>query len=267
MKGSALVFAIMTSSNKKEYSITELIQLCSLFDITESHLRTILSRMASSGLLVARREGKNAYYKFAEKGIVLKQNVALSFQSLDWDDWDKKWWGVSFSVPDVEKKARHYIRKKLTAYRFVSLNPGFWVRPKNKADQLEHHLQSIISNKHCCMIQFDFFNELSKGTASALWNLKALNKDFEDGLELIRESREKIRHLSPAAAFKEKIITGDNVVNILFKDPMLPELFLPDHWAAGALKRAFALWNKEITEISNVYLNTIECGGIKNECD
>ncbi len=262
MKGSELIFAIMAASNKSEYSVSELIQLCSLFDINESQLRTNLSRMSAKGLLKFSRKGKSAFYRLADRGASLKQNVALSFEQLDWSDWDKKWWGVSFSVPDKEKSERHYIRKKLTVYRFVSYHPGFWVRPLNRTEKLEQHLEKVFSNKYCCAIQFDFFNKISPKEVSALWNLYGINKDFEYGLEIVKESRRKTQGLAPKEAYKEKIITGNTIVNILFKDPLLPDIYLPENWAAIKLKREFALWNKEITESSKIFIENLNKGGV-----
>jgi len=261
MKGSDIIFGVMASTNINEYSIHELKQLCSIFNISESQLRTNLSRMRAGGLLEAKRKGKRAYYSFAGRGISLKENVAAGFGSLDWSDWDQKWWGVSFSVPELEKPERHRIRIKLAAYRFVSLNPGFWVRPLNRAEKLEQSLESVFSNKHCCVINFDFHNGISREEVAKLWNLDDVNKDFLRGLEMIKESRKAVPGFSPEEAFREKIITGEKIVSILFKDPLLPEIYLPLNWAAKKLKKEFVFWNREISEISNILFKNLEQGG------
>ena len=254
MKGSEIIFGIMASHDKNEYSVHELKQLCSIFDISESQLRTNLSRMSANGLLKAKRKGKRAYYGFGGKGAALKENVAASFGSLDWSKWDHQWWGISFSVPEIQKPERHRIRKKLAAYRFVTFHPGFWVRPLNKLEKLEQSLESVFMNKHCCVIKFTFHNGISKEEVSSLWNLDDINKDFVRGLDIIKESKKRLALFSPEEAFREKIITGGSIVSILFKDPLLPEIYLPRDWAAEKLKREFVLWDKEISDISNILL-------------
>lgn len=261
MKGSEVIFAIMVSGQVSEYSTNQLIQLCALFDINESQLRTNLSRMSANNLIKVKRRGKNAYYMLADRGEAVKKNIARSFVSLDWSDWDKKWWGVSFSVPAVEKAERHYIRKKLMAYRFVSYNPGFWVRPLNRGEKLEQRLESVFANKHCRAIEFDFFDNITAEQISSLWKLGEINIEFERGLQIIYDSRVKIQHMSPADAYIERLLSGDSIVNILFKDPLLPEIYLPNDWAAQRLKSEFTLWDNQISKISKRYLENIDKGG------
>ncbi|MFP4016645.1 MAG: PaaX family transcriptional regulator C-terminal domain-containing protein [Halanaerobiales bacterium] len=248
----------MASSNKREFSISQLMQLCSLFDINESQLRTNLSRMSEKGLLESKRKGRKAYYSFADKGDSLKQNISLSFRSLDWGNWDNKWWGVSFSLPDEKNTKRYYIRKKLSVYRFVSYNPGFWIRPLNRSENLEKKLNKVFSSKYCCVTKFEFYNEISKEEVSTLWNLEDINKDFKNALEIIKESRMKILKLSPEEAFKAKILTGNSIVNTLFRDPLLPKIYLPENWAAEKLKSQFDLWNEEINKISKEFLKNLD---------
>ncbi len=171
------------------------------------------------------------------------------------------WWGVSFSVPELEKQERHYIRTKLSAYRFVPYHPGFWIRPLYKGDKFEQRLDSVFSNKHCLAIRFEFVHPLSRKEVSKLWNLNAINSGFKKCLALVKNSRKRIPLLQPEKVFIEKIYTGNDIVRVLFKDPLLPDAYLPDDWAAGKLKTEFALWYADIQKFSKPFLDKAIHGG------
>lgn len=253
MKESDLIFGLMATFNKKEFSISYLKYLTEPFKITESSLRTNLSRMTRKDLLKSRHEGKRAYYSFGRRGKTIKSNVALSFKSLNCSRWDNSWLGVLFSVPDIKKSERYYIRKKLLAYRFVSLYPGFWIRPFNKKENIKESLKNLIENKYCRMIRFQYFNGLSNKEVAKLWKLNEINKSFINGLRIIKRSRDKLEKLLPKQALIEEMIVGNKIVKILFKDPLLPKNFLLKDWRGEELKEEFSIWIKEIKKISKPY--------------
>ncbi|MBN2049360.1 MAG: hypothetical protein JW760_02865 [Spirochaetales bacterium] len=249
----------MASSSRSAFSVKELLRLCSYFDVGESQVRTNLSRMTARGLLVPERTGRTSWYRFSEKALKLRNNVAQGFRDLDWSEWDGKWWGVSFSVPDIKKQDRHYIRKKLSLYRFVSYNPGFWIRPRHKEEHLENHLEKVFSSTYCCALQFEFFSTPDEEEISALWNLPEVNALCRQGLSIIEESRKRFRDFSPEEAFIEKMLRGGEIVEILFRDPLLPDIFLPAGWSGPELKREFSAWNRELTDLSkSIFDMTIE---------
>jgi phenylacetic acid degradation operon negative regulatory protein len=258
MKVNELIFGIMAAFGKEEYSITDFLYLLKPFDVTESSLRTNLSRMSKRDLIKVRRDGKKAYYCFAGKGEKIKTNIAKSFsQESDWSKWDNSWWGIAFSVPEIEKPARHRIRKKILAYRFVSLYPGFWIRPFNESEEIENRLSSLISNGYCKLIRFNFFMEITKQEVSGLWSLDKVNLEFKRGLKLLESRYDDIDTYSPAEALKQRMLTGNMIIEILFKDPLLPALFLPQDWKAGELKSKFFKWDRKITDVSRPYWKKI----------
>jgi len=257
MKESDIIFGLMATSDKEEFSINDLKYLVKPFKITESCLRTNLSRMRRKDLLKSRRDGKRVYYSFGKRGKTIKSNVALSFKSLDRSRWNNSWWGMLFSVPDIKKSKRYYIRKKLLAYRFVSLYPGFWIRPFNEKENIKDSLKNLIGNKFCRIIKFYYFYNISNEEVKKLWKLDEVNRSFKYGLRIIKKSREKLKTLSPDKGLIEEIIVGGKIVKILFKDPLLPKKFLSIDWQGEELKEKFSIWIKEIKKISKPYWEKI----------
>lgn len=60
-------------------------------------------------------------------------------------------------------------------------------------------------------------------------------------------------HCDTEQALVEKMVVGDEIVNILFKDPLLPEVFLPEEWKGKELRQGFIEWDNEVTNISRPY--------------
>lgn len=261
MKDSELIFGLMASLGREKYSISQLRHFIGPFGTTETSLRTNLSRMVRKGDLESFRDGKTVAYGFSSKAREISANVALGFRSVDWSGWDESWWGVLFSVPELEKEERYRIRKKLTAYRFAPLFAGTWIRPRHSKDKMEIRMQSIRRSPNCRMIRFEVMAGMTKTEAGRLWKLDKVNKAFRKGLDKIQKSRKSVENLSPARAFVLGMETSSEIVDKLFSDPLLPERFLPRAWKGDDLREAFKEWNQLTSERSRPFWEKI----LKNE--
>lgn len=254
MKESDLIFGIMASFGQEEYSINDLKHLLSPFNITESCLRTNLSRLKKRNILKTRNEGKKVFYSFLNKGIIIKSSVAHSFKSLDWSNWDKSYRGILYSVPETNKAKRHSIRKKLVSYRFVSYFSGFWIRPYHEK---ETFLNEIFESKHCEIIKFYHTTEITKEKANDLWKINDINNQFKTAIDLLEKKMKKIGSYSPKQALIEKMNIGNEIIHIIFQDPLLPKDFLSKDWMADILREKFIEWDKRVTNQSKPYWENI----------
>ena len=89
------------------------------------------------------------------------------------------------------------------------------------------------------------------------WLVEKINQDFQKGLEKIGNSTRKFNSLSPEQAFVEKMVVGGEIVSILFKDPLLPDIFLPKNWKGQELKEQFDRWIKALWKLSRPYWRKI----------
>ncbi len=257
MKDSDLIFGLMASINKSEYSVSDLKWLTKPFNISESSLRTTLSRITSKGTVESHKKGRNAFYKFSSKGKRISSNVSFSFKEPDWNNWDRSWMGVLFSVPVIDNSLRYHIRKKLTVYRFAPLYPGVWIRPHNKNEELENNLKDIITNRHCITVRFQSLSDISRKEVIRLWKLNDVNKSLGLGLKILDDKNRNLVSLSPENAFVDQMLTGGKIVNLLFKDPLLPWEFLPENWNGKQLRDKFSKWIKAVADISKPYWGEI----------
>lgn len=253
MKNSTLIFGLMASLGRETYSITDLIYLTKPFGVSETGLRTTLSRMAGKGLLSSSRQGKSAFYAFSTKARIISDNVAKGFRSWDWTHWDEMWWAVAFSIPRLENENRYRIRKKLSAYRFVPLYSGFWVRPRHEKDRLEKQLETIIQSPQCRLFQFQPVSPITPEEISTLWNLDKVNNTFRNAHSILVKSGKILESKSPEKAFVESMHVMSEAVHALSFDPILPPRFLPKNWKGDALKTEFRTYSTLAQKISKPF--------------
>jgi len=248
MKESELIIALMAAFGRKRYSVQTLIKLTAPFGTKESSVRTNLSRMQNRGLLITEKQGRSGYYLLGEKWRKITENIGRSFRTIEWSDWDGSWWGLLFSVPGKEKDFRYRIRKKLTAYRFAPLQAGFWIRPFHKGENIAENLSGLEKNGYARLLRFQPEKQFSYQDVSEVWRLEALNHEFENTLGKLQRITARIPGFSPREALRQRMNTGDLVINTLFKDPLLPGVFLPDKWKGDDLRELFLKWDEAVTE-------------------
>lgn len=233
--------------------MTQLLYLCRPFSISETNIRTYLSRGISNRYFSVRKEGRSAYYSLGEKMTSIASNVAWSFKLPDWSNWDKSWWGITFSIPEKEKPLRHKIRKKLTYYRFAPLSGGFWIRPYNQDERMEDIFNSVRQNINCRMMHFSYLDDFSADDAAKLWNLKEINTGFKNGIRLIENHQKNFEAMNPEDAFRLRIELGNTIIPQLALDPLLPEMLLPENWYGREIREGYFQFDKELKEKSKLY--------------
>ncbi len=253
MKDSDLIFGLMASFKKKEYSFPDLLYLTAPLSVSEASLRTNLSRMSANRIVKIRKEGRSAFYSFGDKGSKIGSNVSFAFRKPDWSGWSDDWYGAAFSLPSLRERERYGIRKKLSAYRFAMLYPGFWIRPYNISETEKLGIGAVFLSDACTLISFKFHQKPDISRISSIWKLSVVLKDFTGMASLLMEKMACIDDYSPEEALFEKITVGNNVVKTLFKDPLLPEELLPDNWPGDKLRILFRKWDKRVTERAKPY--------------
>ena len=253
MTDSDLIFGLMASFNKKEYSIGDLIHLIKPFNVTENSLRTNLSRMKANLILDSYKIDKTVYYKFNTRGKKMNAIANLSFSPPIWDGWNNDWYGVLFTVNEQKKEIRYQLRKRLIAYRFAPQYPGFWIRPAHQVENDKYKFEKTFDTNHSKLIQFNFTKIPDNKEIQSIWNLHNINKEYMKGIQQINNTSNTILNINPIDALKTKMYLGYEVVKLIFKNPFLPPRFLPADWKGDELRRKFFELDKKLTEISKPY--------------
>ncbi|MFW5737966.1 MAG: PaaX family transcriptional regulator C-terminal domain-containing protein [Spirochaetota bacterium] len=243
-----IMHGLILSLGRSEYAVAELKQLTAAFGISESSLRTWLSRQLKRGFLTVRREGRASFYALADKARRISANVSQSFGANDWSDWDGTWWGFVFSVPENRRADRHRVRTKLSAYRFAPWYGGFWIRPRHPREPIAERFGDDPSGRTGRLLAFTSVVELGGDEVRRLWNVPEVQAESRSALEVIAAERSRVAALSPEEAHVRRIEVGNAVVPVIFKDPLLPPRYLPEGWAGDRLKAEFAAWDHAVAE-------------------
>jgi phenylacetic acid degradation operon negative regulatory protein len=257
MKDGDLVVGIMASFSPRAFAVQELIALTRPFGVTGASLRTNLSRLKKKGVIEARRREGKSVYVFTAKGAAITANVALSFSEPQWRGWDKSFWGVLVRLPAADKNGRYRITKKLSLYRFAPLYPGFWIRPYRESERLDKRLESLFSDPRCRAVRFHPLRPFTPAEAAVLWDLADAVAAMAEAMGRARRVLEHIAGSAPEQAFVERYRTGEVMVAALFRDPLLPAVFLPAGWPAGELRRLFKQFDDALEEHSRPFWENI----------
>lgn len=242
MKDADLLFAFFVSLPVTELTASRLMALAEPFGISETSLRSTLSRMHARNLIEIRKEGRTAFYRLGARGRRIGSNVGRRFSDLDWSSWDGSYWGAAFSQPDSAGRYRR--QKKLRAYQFRALYPGLWIRPYHPAENIAAAFEEMLQAGGFDLFRCSFAREISIEKINQLYDLPPTATALYQALTLAGQSITKAPTLTPELAFVEWISRGDSLVKALAEDPQLPAALLPAGWPAPELRKAFITWNR-----------------------
>lgn len=245
-----IINGLIMSLGKKEYSFADLLYLTRPFSISETSIRSSLSRMVQKKFYFVRKEGKTAWYSLSAKGRKIGKNLSRGFHSPDWSSWKGEWHGALFSIPESRRKERHSLRVKLGAYRFARWYGGFWVHPAGEGDPFSGE-----SLPQVRLIKLKPQTPIGPEEADSMWHLSAIVKDQKKAVSLLKTRSDGSR--DPALALKERIDLGNRIVPLIFRDPLLPPELLPQDWLGDTLRRKFREQDALLLEESRPYWEKI----------
>lgn len=76
-------------------------------------------------------------------------------------------------------------------------------------------------------------------------------------IKLVEEHLSRAKDYTPEQGLQFKFLIGNEIVNALFNDPMLPEEFIPDDWKGNELRRLFMEFDETMTQLARPYVDRI----------
>jgi phenylacetic acid degradation operon negative regulatory protein len=203
--------------------IGNLIEICGEVGISETLVRTAVSRLVAAGQLVGEKSGKRSFYRLTPAAHV---EFSLAAKQLFSPDKEVSWRFVYLSGAQIEEDVRHLERNgyaRVASSLMVGCRP---LPPTNGAnrtvfeasvDQGEAFLRS-------------FANEYTD-----LGPLSAAYRRFID-----RYSRLKNRSAGAKDALALRLLLVHDFRYIVLRDPNLPSAALPAGWAGDEARRLFS---------------------------
>lgn len=204
--------------------IGTLIEVCAQFGISETLVRTAVSRLMASGRLIGEREGRRSYYRLAETAeeeFVIA--AKLLFQPVpDPDGW------IIYHASQLEEET---IRQQ----HLGRIGENVHIRPNHP-----HLPLTTAITFHCGLIQGQ--TEMAK-LAPKLWPLDVYAEEYRD---LVVRFGPVLDHLLTHPHAPEvdcvfvRLLLVHRYRHVLLADPLLPTDTLPQDWPGRQARELFA---------------------------
>ncbi|GLY06648.1 PaaX family transcriptional regulator C-terminal domain-containing protein [Actinoplanes sp. NBRC 101535] len=215
-----------------ETRLRGLVSLMECFDVPSATTRVVVNRLRNEGWLESRRDGRETIYALTGAAWELFDEGRSRIFDRVRSPWDGQWHMVIYTVPETERTLRGQLRKKLSWWGFGPLSPAVWLSPHDRLEQVKNEFIKEPA------VQLDVFRSRSAGLesdrdiASRAWDLKELDSDYVDLLEVYQPRLADYRagRLTGRAALVERTQLIHDYRLFPFRDPDLPSDLLPDGW-------------------------------------
>lgn len=207
MTYSGLMYGLFATFDYAELSIEQLRGLTAPFGMTETNLRSTLSRMHCKGVLAIRRTGRTASYRPTAESRRFAGNVARAFEEPDGSGWRGEIAAIVFSLGG-HGADRYQLQKRLRTYRFAPLFPGYWIRPYEGDGSVPGSLSEFLSPGVCHMSVGPLAPPIGVDDAERLWSLSVLAGRMGDQAEVLEAQLMQLGRMRPEEAFRAKVTEG-----------------------------------------------------------
>ncbi|SOC83056.1 transcriptional regulator, PaaX family [Ensifer adhaerens] len=202
-----------------------LIGICAQFGITETQVRTAVSRLVNAGRLIGIRDGRRSYYQLADSA---RDEFDLAARLLFEPVKSADGWTILH--------AREPSPETLKRAHFVMLGNGMFIRPSHA------HLSPTLFG-------IAFSATLTRGAsdmrelAASLWSLDTYAAEYRSFIDRFSPLIEALRRGDyPAGqdAVFMRLLLVHLYRHVLLADPMLPAEVLPFEWPGAEARQLFA---------------------------
>lgn len=239
-----------------------LIRLLGPLGLSESSVRTVLSRMSSKGWLESERRGRNSFYRLTERGrALLKEGEERIYRPPRGAEWDGLWTLVTYTIPEDERTLRDRLRVRLQWLGLGSLGGGLWITPHDVGDRIGE-----VAGELDLLGRIEVFRGEHRGFSEpaeivdAAWELEEINARYEafvdDHLPEYRhyEAQLEEEKLSEPDAFVRRFDLVHEYREFPLLDPYLPFELQPEGWAGECAAALFQRLRDLLKEPADRYV-------------
>ena len=205
--------------------------------IEEKAARQALMRTADAGWLDGEKIGRRTRWRLTGSARQLLTDGAERIYSFTGpaEEWDGRWLLVSVRIPEINRRARHVVRTRLSWAGFGSLGAGLWVSPHPDREAEATRALSeagFAGDSHMFIATRTGLADVREMVAAA-WDLAAVEEQYE---QFIAEFRARVpgdvlaRHIELVHAWRRFPAV----------DPALPRELLPPRWSGLQAAQLFA---------------------------
>ena len=226
------------AGGEPDVSTAAAIAVCRQLAVGEHAVRSTLNRMVARELLSRRRIGRETVYRMTARLRAVLQDGRQRIDDVGAvrAEVDVRWVLLAFNLPAAAQRERHRLRARLTWAGFGMLQGGLWIAPapvelSRLADGagLEQHLRVFTAEAHP--------STDIEGLAPSIWDLDELAAGYRAFVARWEDPREASTIASGALAMQ--LMLGEEWLELLRRDPRLPQRCLPVDWPAGHAQAVF----------------------------
>jgi len=219
MKPANLILDLLRTYGRKGTGVQGLMETAGMFQVSENVMRVTLSRLASRGLIEKVSRG---HYRLAEGSDPINDFVE------EWRLGERRrrpWQDGHFLIAHCQEPSGKD-EWVLTATGFRISDSGLWMRPDNlvrQGDELRTWLSGLgLSSEHL-VIEGASLARKDSDRFFKSYDPAGLNRQYRELARALKKSAERLTSLPRAVAMKESFTLGGKALQVLAKDPYLPE--------------------------------------------
>ncbi len=222
MKASELILDLLRTYGNRGTSVQDIATAGELFGFTANTIRVNLTRLASKGAIEPVSRGQ---YRMCESTAVVN-DFAESWRQGEGrvKPWITNTWISAHLVKPNDKS-----KWVLTNYGYREISMGLWTRPSNLDLSFEILAKRLIDLgvpvSAVIMDQAQLPSEKRNDWVEH-FNLDEIQNRYVSTRNKLKESLDRLSQLPRSAAMKESFMLGGQAIEVLAKDPLIPEQYL-----------------------------------------
>lgn len=252
-------------------SLATLSDILAPFELSDSLVRTTLSRLTSDGWFERRKVGRRSVYALSRSGSQRVEEATRRIYASESPGWAGEWTVVV--LPDDGTPAREQLKRDLSWIGFGTL--GGSVMLHAAAD--EEALQSVLS-EHAALDALVIRGRAETSTPTTLrrvtakgWNFDQLRHGYLDFIRCFEPTCDAVRASAPSPrdALTLRLAAVHEYRRVMLHDPLLPQELLSSDWVGKHAHRLCAAIYRSVLEPSEYFLDQLACGdeGLRRTSD
>ena len=212
--------------------------------ISESATRKAIFRADQTGLIALERHGRRKRCSLTEKADAMFDDGNRRVFGFEGErlDWDRRWLVVTASVPESQRRLRHYLKSRFAWRGMGSPAPGIWITPHTDTPIGRILEQAGSETAFASFIGSFGPVGLESDMVRAAWDIPQLETRYRNFVAHF----EKLAPAAGAESFSAYVQLIQAWRAFPFLDPRLPSRFLPQPWigrsAAAFLRDRRKIW-------------------------
>jgi phenylacetic acid degradation operon negative regulatory protein len=205
-------------------------------------VRQALFRLARSGALETRKEGRLTWYRLSSYGQAAIATGSDKLFTPPQSSWDGRWTLVFYQFDTESRVARDHAREILELEGFALFARGVYIHPHERTERVRKLLREAQLEDWVTIFRAQRLGGETDGAlAGRLWDLRRLGRGYRRFLQIFQPLVDRpAASWPPAGAFAARLALACSFLRTAWDDPGLPPALLPANWSGRRAREVAA---------------------------